>query len=250
MFGSYLTYAFVCAGLELSALDAPDAWSSSTATYQVGALARAVEVHPAPCLLVLDEVDRLPRETVELVQRLVEHGPLNLHFAVAFRTNPGLHLAMQVFEGSGIMVAVEDLRFSRSEIDRFFGGELSESDLVAVEERTAGWPAALLAHRNARAGEAGRSGIETARLTANFVGLRLLRGLSPEDRAFVCDLAVFDWIDAALVDEVRGSSDARLRLAGLPALDGLLAPVDEEGAVPGAGPTILEMTSSDSASAT
>ena len=189
MFGSYLTYAFVCAGLELSALDAPDAWSSSTATYQVGALARAVEVHPAPCLLVLDEVDRLPRETVELVQRLVEHGPLNLHFAVAFRTNPGLHLAMQVFEGSGIMVAVEDLRFSRSEIDRFFGGELSESDLVAVEERTAGWPAALLAHRNARAGEAGRSGIETARLTANFVGLRLLRGLSPEDRAFVCDQA-------------------------------------------------------------
>ena len=34
-------------------------------------LARAVEAHAAPCLVVLDEVDRLPRETVEVVQRLV-----------------------------------------------------------------------------------------------------------------------------------------------------------------------------------
>ena len=231
VFGSYLTYAFVCAGLDLSALNAPDAWSSSTATYQIGALARAVDLHAAPCLLVLDEVDRLPRGTVELVQRLVEQGPLNLHFALAFRVNPGLHLAMQIFEGSGMMVGVEEFRFSRPDIDRFFGGDLPESDLVAVEERTAGWPVALMAHRNAQAGEAGRSGVETAKLTANFVGLRLLRGLSPEDRAFVCDLAVFDWIDAALVDEVRGSSDARLRIAGLSALDGLLAPVDEESAV-------------------
>ena len=45
------------------------------------------------------------------------------------------------------------------------------------------------------------------------------------------DLAVFDWIDADLVDEVLGSSDARLRVARQSALDGLLLPMDRRGAV-------------------
>ena len=100
-FGSYLVYAFECAGLDLSVLSDPDVWSSSPATCQIGMLARAIELHAEPCLLVLDEVDRLPRETVDLIQRLVEHGPSNLHLALAFRANPGLDLAMRVLDGSG-----------------------------------------------------------------------------------------------------------------------------------------------------
>ena len=79
LFGSYLAYAFECAGLDLSVLNDPDAWLSSPATYQIGMLASAIDSHAAPCLLVLDEVDMLPRETVELVQRLVKRGPRNLH---------------------------------------------------------------------------------------------------------------------------------------------------------------------------
>ena len=112
-------------------------------------LARALDRHTAPCLLVLDEVDRLPRETVELVQRLVEHGPGNLHFALAFRSNPGLDLAMQVFDGSGVVVGASEFRFSRAEIARFFAARnLSRRQLDAVEEQTAGWPVALTIQRN------------------------------------------------------------------------------------------------------
>ena len=65
---------------------------SRTAAYQIGTLARALDRHVAPCLLVLDEVDRLPRETVELVQRLVEHGPGNLHFDAGIPIEPGPRL--------------------------------------------------------------------------------------------------------------------------------------------------------------
>lgn len=230
VFGAYLAAAFAAAGLDVSLLEELDAWSSSPATYQVGMVARTIDLHEAPCLLVLDEVDRVPQETLELIQRLLEHGPANLHFALSFRSNPGLDVAMQVFRGEGVVIGVEELRFSREEIESFFQGSLSRRELSDAEERTAGWPVALLLYRNALLDDADRLGGDPARLTLDFVNARLLRGLSPAERAFVCQLAVFNWIEADLVDEVLGSSDARVRIASLPVLDGLVVPIGEEGA--------------------
>ena len=51
----------------------------------------------------------IPRDA--LLQRLVEHAPANLHFALAFRANPGLDLAMQVLDGSGIVMDADEFRF-------------------------------------------------------------------------------------------------------------------------------------------
>ena len=229
VFGGYLAYAFEFAGLDLSVLSDLDSWSSSPPKFQVGMLARAIDELAAPSLLVLDEVDRLPPESVELVQRLVEHGPDNLHLALAFRSNPGLDLAMRVLDGSGIAMGVEEFRFSRDEIDRFFDGALSRRELSAAEERTAGWPVALTVYRNERVGAKGEPAVETAQLTSEFVRMRLLRSLSPEDRAFVFELAVFDSIDPDLVDEVLGTNDTGVRIAALRSLDGLLAPIGEDG---------------------
>ncbi len=240
VFGGYLACAFERGGLDLSGLDDADAWLSSPVAYQVGMLASAIEVHEAPCLLVLDEVDRLPGETVALVQRLVEQGPGNLHFALAFRSNPGLDLSIQVLDGAGVVVAADELRFSRSEIEQFFGGALSRRQLAAAVEQTAGWPVALTVLRNQRAADEAERGAETERLTADFVRRRLLRGLSEADRAFVCELAVFDWIDPDLVDEVLGLSDAGARIASLPPLDGLLTPIGRDGAVRRMHPLVSE----------
>ena len=49
-------------------------------------------------------------------------------------------------------------------------------------------------------------------LTRNFLDARLLRGLPDRDRALLLDLAVFDWVDTELVDEVLESTDTRLRV--------------------------------------
>ena len=232
VFAGYLAYAFECAGLDLSALNDADGWPSSPAAYQVGTLARAIDRHAAPCLLVLDEVDRLPRETVELLQRLVEHAPVNVHFALAFRSNPGLDLAMQVFDGTGVVFGAGEFRFSRAEMARFFAPhKLSRRQLDAVEEQTAGWPVALTIHRNRQATDTGELRPEAARLTSDFVRMRLLHGLTPADRTLVCQLAVFDWIDTDLVDEVLGAGDTRARVTALSSLEGLLAPIGPDGAV-------------------
>ena len=226
LFGSCLASAFEHAGLDLALLNAHDAWSSSPAVHQMGMLARAIELHAAPCLLVLDEVDRLPRRTVQLINLLLTRAPANLHLAMAFRSDPGLDLATHVLDGEAIVVGVRQCRFSTADIAQFFNGTLSRRELATVVERTAGWPVALLVYRNMRAHEAKGLGADAERLTENYVGVRLLRDLSVRDRACLLDLAVFDWLDDDLVDEVLGSSDARVRIAAVSALDGLLVPIN------------------------
>ena len=230
-FGSYIAYAFERAGLDLAAVADRHDWMSSTIAHRLGFLARAIERHRAPCLLALDEVERLPRHTVGLVDLLLKRAPPNLHFVASFRSNPGMDIAAHVLDGSATIVDASALRFSKHEIAQFFQGDLSRRKLAAVEKRTAGWPVALTVYRNLQVREAGPSGAATRSLTSNFVGVRLLRDLSAEDRTFLMDLAVFDWIEADIVDEVLGSSDARLRIDALSALDGLLVRSDDDHAV-------------------
>ena len=150
---------------------------------------------------------------------------------MAFRSNPGLDLASHVLAGEAVIVGVQEFRFSRADIVELFQGELSRRELVAAEEQTAGWPVALMVHRNMRASQAAGRGAAAAKLTENYIGVRLLRDLSEEDRACLLDLAVFDWLDTDLVNEVLWSSDAMVRAAGLPALDGLLLPVGRDHTV-------------------
>ena len=229
LFSSYLAAAFEHSGLGRTLLDAHDGWSSSPPVQQMGMVARAIELHAAPCLLVLDEVDRLPRPTVQLVDLLVKRAPGNFHVAMALRSDPGLELASQVLNGRAAVLGPEDLRFSKADIARFFQDGLSRRELTAVENRTAGWPVAVMAYRKLRVKRRAGPGANAAWLTDDYVGVCVLRDLSAEERACLLDLAVFDWIDADLVRDVHGATGAVERVAGLSALDGLL-PVGRDGA--------------------
>ena len=150
-------------------------------------------------------------------------------FRLTFRTNPGLDLATIVLEGSAVVVTTEQFRFSRSEINRFFGGELTRRELTEVVDRTAGWPVAVRIDRSMRIAGTAESVERSKALTRNFLDTRLLRGLPDRDRALLLDLSVFDWIDTELVDEVLESTDTRLRVEAFVGLEGLLAPVSREG---------------------
>lgn len=240
VFGSYLAFAFEHAGLDAGVLTAQDGWSVSPAMHQVGMLARAIELHAAPCLLVLDEVDRLPRQTVQLLDTLLKRAPGNLHVALAGRSEPGLDVATHLLDGQAVIVDTEAFRFAKADIARFFDGALSRRELAEVEERTAGWPVALMVYRNVRAGEGARFGADLAAFTENYIGVRILQHLAAEDRGFLQDLAVFEWIEPDLVDGVLGSSRPRLRITGLAALDGLLLPADDDRSVLRLHPLVRE----------
>ena len=229
VFGNYLARAFQHAGVDLRVLGADDVWVTSQFSRQFGMLARAVEEHAAPCVLVLDELERLPSPTVGLLDVLLRRSPSNLHLVLAWRSNPGVDLMPAVLDGSALVVEAERLRFKRAEIARLHGGSLSRAELASIGERTAGWPVAVMIDRNTRTGGAGAlAGSDAPDFSADFVGVRLLRGMSQEDRASLFDLAVFDWVGQDVVDEVLGSSDTRLRTLAFPQLDGLFLPSAED----------------------
>ena len=206
LFGGYLAAALQRAGLDPPALHSRDAWSSLSTVEQMGLVFSAIELHAAPCLLVLDEIDRLPERTVQLIDLLTKRAPGNLHIAMAYRAEPGFDIAPHVMNGEPgfdiaphvmngdaiVVGAADECRFSRADIAQFFQGELSRRQLAGVEERTAGWPVALLACRATR----GFAGTEPdpvmAAVIANYFKVRLLHDLSAEDRAALMDVAVFE----------------------------------------------------------
>ena len=227
---AYLAGAFKVGGLPL--VDMEDAWRQDAASEvphrarrRTELLASAIGEHGGPCLLVLDDVERLRRsEALDTVNFLLQAGPANLHIALAMRDNPGLDLA-GVDAGDGITLGAEDLRFSLEHIDAFFNGDLSLRELASLEKGTEGWPVALRIFRNTRAG-AGQAPtvqqIAADRVTAEWLGERLLHSLPGRDRALLLDIALFEWITPTLAKEALGEDDLRGRIDELGALEGLL----------------------------
>ena len=228
VFCGYLAYAFEHAGLDLSLLAQHGDGSSSPAVQQLGMLARAIDAHAAPCLLVLDEVDRVPPGTIHLIDLLLRRAPDNLHLAVAFRSAPGLDLASHILDGTAIVLGADHLRFSKADIARFFEGRLSRRALSTIEERTEGWPVALVVHGSTQTADTGSLSPGVAQITENYLDVRLLGDLSAADRTMLRDLAVFDRIEPDLVAEVFGSHDPLARAGALSSLDGLLTAVADD----------------------
>ena len=244
----YLAYAFVRGGLELSSLRHlwTDDRRSRQTGYRAGLLMRAIENYGKPCLLVLDEVERLDSAgAVAIVDLLLRRGPRNLHFAMAMRSNPrGLDLATAILDRRGSILAADDLRFSYPEIALFMGSPLTREQLASAAERTEGWPAALRMHRTL-AGIGEGSGALSERssyreMAAEFLGARLMRDLDGDSREFLLDVALFDTFDPSLMDEVLPGERFECRTEVLSNLHGLFRPVDPGGQVLRLHPMVRE----------
>ena len=109
---SYLACACGHAGMDLTVLQECGRWSSLHAAQQMGLLARAVELHAAPCLLVLDDMDRLHPASADWIDRLVKRGPRNLHVAVACRSTPRINLTGSEIDGAVSIIGAKQLRRS------------------------------------------------------------------------------------------------------------------------------------------
>ena len=231
---AYLALAFEAAGLETFGEDGAPAGSTlaepadrptdTQADYRINLLVRALEHHGAPCVLALDEVERLRNPGgVGTLNALLRRAPRNLHVGMAFREQPPeLEIAMFALEGREATVTAADLRFSRADIARFFDQRLSRRELASLAADSAGWPIALRIHRNAGHRDGGHAeGAE--RTVSGWIETRLWRGVPGEDRDFVLDAALFDRLDPALIDEVLEMRNAGRRIASMRSLTGLLS---------------------------
>lgn len=223
---TYLAFAFSEAGLDIVGSRSTD-WDFEREDYLVNLLLHGIEAHGGDCVLAVDDLHRLSQpESLAVVDRLVQRAPANLHLAFAFRGRlAGIDFATPVLQGRGISITVDDLRFDKREIARFFDTTLSRSELAELNETSAGWPIALRIQRNVRdqnlpvdlADEVSFSWIET----------HLWTGLSSDDRDLVLDVGLFEWIDPEVVDRVLGAGSVR-RILSMPALSGLLRSVGGE----------------------
>ena len=220
---TYLPFAFSEAGLDTldSRVTSQD---FEHGDYRINLLMHTIEVRGFPCVLALDDVDRLRNpESLAIVNRLIHRGPSNLHIALTFREIPSLlDIASPLLDGRGMTTSVEDLRFDKPEIARFFDTKLSRRELSELNERSKGWPIALCIHRNVREQATSTSLVQD--IASNWIEARLWRGLTREEQDFVLDMGLFERIDTSLVDEVLRVGSVR-RIRSIPTLSGLLQSV-------------------------
>ena len=223
-FETHLALAFRHSGIELPDPLDSDAWNA--VDDRIGLLLRAVEDHAGPCVLALDEVDRLiDADAVEALSMLMRRAPPNLHIAIACRElPPALDMAEAALAGQATMLSADELRFTKPEIANLFELRLSREQLASLSQESAGWPVALRIYRNEK--DSGTRGEAQAfrDVLGNWLESRLWLGLSDDDGDFLLDLGLFDRIDTELIDEVLEGRDSRQRLHALVSLVGLIEP--------------------------
>ncbi|MYE11920.1 MAG: hypothetical protein F4X99_09705 [Gammaproteobacteria bacterium] len=227
MLDAYLAFAFERAGLGLLETLGTGVGFGSAFGPRTELVMRAVEAHGGPCVLALDQVERVAEtDALELIDFLFRLSPPNLHLAVACRAlPPGLDIAGIVVAGSGEVLAADDLRFSKGEVDAFLA-DPPQRRRSSLGVEAAGWPIALRFHRDGIGVYGDEDAVSTDgsadRVVDNWVESRLWRGVSLADRQLLLDAGLFEWLDADLFDEVIGEGGAMQRLANMPVLEGLL----------------------------
>ena len=223
--GIYLSFAFREAGLKFEH-PKPTSDEFDQFDYRISLLMSSIDNHGAPCVLALDDVDRLAADSVSVVNRLVERAPPNLHLAMALRSlPPGLNVATPILQRRGVAITADDLRFDKVEIARLFDRSLGRQALAELTESSRGWPIALRILRNSKDRWVSRE------VASNWIEMSLWRSLPAQDRDLVLDIGLFDWMDTELVDRALSTGTMR-RLQAIPELDGLLHTVGgESGAI-------------------
>ena len=226
---TYIAFACQAAGLNLTDASVP-ASTDGGAESRIGVVVGEIQALGEPFVLAFDELERLENPaSAALLEFLLQRGPPNLHLAMACRRIPdGLNVAGAVLDGRARVVTAEELRFSRSEVAGFFGLGLSRRDLSAEMDRSAGWPLALRISRSRmERGVEAETGV-VKDFVQNWIESRLFADLGEEDRDFLLDIGLFEWMDAPLLDDVLQRSDSLHLLQSMRVLVGLLEPVGGE----------------------
>ena len=232
---TYIAYACECAATGADAQSdraRVPSWGKAPGGSRTALAVHAIADLDAPFVLVFDEIERLGNpESAALLEFLLRRGPSNLHLAFAGRElAAGVNVAGAVLDGRGAIFSAKDLRFSRKEVAAFFDGKLNHERLSAVMSESAGWPFALRVSRNEMASGRWGDGGAAQAFVENWVESRLFDGLGAEEREFLLDIGLFEWMDAALLDEVLERSDSMHRIGAMSVLVGMLEPVHDGAA--------------------
>ncbi|PCI49642.1 MAG: hypothetical protein COB49_04705 [Alphaproteobacteria bacterium] len=234
---TYFTYAFQTAGLNM---DEPDLLLDSGSErldplHQLNILINLLQNVDKKIVLMLDDVDRMiDQEALQILNMMIRHAPDNLHIAIAYRHNPGIALSNLLLDGTAIRLTAFDLRFSYDEIGELFEGRLSKRDMETIHERSEGWPVALRLMKREidnnwdyidkiQHFSGGRG------LVSEYFNEQLFLRLTEEEKTFLLDISILEWLEAPLIDAVRETSNASYILNEILHLEGIIVPLEGKG---------------------
>ncbi|MFI4931110.1 MAG: AAA family ATPase, partial [Burkholderiales bacterium] len=175
-------------------------------------------------VLIVDEADRLPADTIEALAYLLRNAPSNLRAVVAARADQSLEIDDLVAYGSCTVVGAAQLRFRLDETIELararFGSRVDRDAAARLHELTEGWPLGLqLALSVMAAGSDPQAQVlrmaeRGGALRDQFVEL-LLANLDPVDVAFLTRIAILDDLHPDLCQRIVQQADAPGRLARL-----------------------------------
>jgi LuxR family maltose regulon positive regulatory protein len=178
----------------------------------------------ARCLVLLDEVDRLPAGTERSLQYLLSNLPANLQMVLASRSPLDLQLADLVAHGQLTQIGTEALRFSLREtitvLQTRFGARLDADACARLHDITAGWPLGLqLAIATIEQGSNPRETVD--RVSARSGDIQhyfvesLISRLSAELTDFLTRISILDRFTPSLCQALTGRADAATLLEDL-----------------------------------
>jgi ATP/maltotriose-dependent transcriptional regulator MalT len=191
----------------------------------------------SPAILVLDDYHMVETQECHLsFAFLVEHLPPTLQLVLSTRSDPPLPLArLRARDQLGELHATE-LRFTEEEAAAFLndraGVQLTPGDLVALHQRTEGWPAGLhlaaltlKGHPDPGARVATFSG--SHRHVIDYLGTELLHAQPQETQAFLLHTSVLDRMSGPLCDAVTQKENSAEILRQVERANLLVVPLDD-----------------------
>lgn len=191
--------------------------------------ALAHEEKEKPYILVLDDYHTITSQVIhDSLAYLIDHLPAALHLILITRHDPPLPLARLRARDNLNEFRNNDLRFSRTEIQRFFEQSihlsLPETTLDHLESRTEGWCAGLrlialaLLRRDPQEIDSFLQSLGgTHRPILDYLVTDVLFAQTAEIQAFLLQTCFLKRLTGSLCDVVTGSTDSAERLEELEA---------------------------------
>jgi LuxR family maltose regulon positive regulatory protein len=175
---------------------------------------------PAPIVLVLDDFQEITSEAVlETFGQLVDHLPGPLRLVLLTRADPVLRLHRLRVNGALTEIRADELAFTDEETAELFevyGLQLTADQVLAVRERTEGWPAGLRLAAMSLDADDLDGGIKrfsgSERSVADYLVGEVTQRLSVQDRDFLLKTSVVERLSGDLADHLTDGTGSQARL--------------------------------------
>jgi LuxR family maltose regulon positive regulatory protein len=175
-------------------------------------------------VLIIDEADRLPADSRDLLAYVLHNAPANLRLVISARADPNLGVEDLSNYGQCLVIGASLLRFQLDEtiqlIRSRFGNRIDNDAVARLHELTEGWPLGLqlalsfMATGKDAAGAIAAIARQGGELSERLVGL-MLANLSPGDAEFLARISILDHLHPDLCRATTTVVDAEVRLARL-----------------------------------